>query len=122
MEVKTREAAQAIGKPVGRYITAELSSPSDLAEARTGEAAAIAGELRRLLPQEGTVLVVGLGNREITPDALGPLVISDVLATRHFEGRLMEESGLPPCGRWRPWPPGCWAKQAWRPARSSGRW
>lgn len=94
VEVKTREAAQAIGKPVGRYITAELSSPSDLAEARTGEAAAIAGELRRLLPQEGTVLVVGLGNREITPDALGPLVISDVLATRHFEGRLMEESGL----------------------------
>lgn len=94
VEVESPQAAELLGKPKGRYITAELSSPSDLAEARTEEAAAIAGELRRLLPQEGTVLVVGLGNREITPDALGPLVVSDVLATRHFEGKLAEESGL----------------------------
>lgn len=94
VEVTTAQAAKEIGKPIGRYITAQLSSPSSLGEIRTQEAQAIAEELKKMLPGEGTVLVVGLGNREITPDALGPLVVSDVLATRHFEEHLSKESGL----------------------------
>ena len=51
-------------------------------------------ELRRLLPEKGTVLVAGLGNDSITPDALGPQAAALVLATRHIRGEFARSSGL----------------------------
>ena len=50
--------------------------------------------IRSLLPQEGTVLVVGLGNSSITPDALGPQVAQHILVTRHLTEELARSLGM----------------------------
>ena len=99
VRVLDKAGERALGKPRGTYITLTLEGVETRADGAFPRAVeAVAAELGALLEQvdldRGPVLVAGLGNRAITPDALGPLVISDVLATRHFEGRLMEESGL----------------------------
>lgn len=78
---------ESLGKGRGRYITLEggsLSRFSDDYEAMTAE---LSDELRRLVP-EGEILVAGLGNNDITPDALGPQVAAKVLATRHLRDEL----------------------------------
>jgi spore protease len=54
----------------------------------------IGQEIRRLLPVHGLILVVGLGNMEITPDSLGPKTSSRVLATRHITGEIARATGL----------------------------
>lgn len=54
----------------------------------------IGRELAALLPERGTVLVTGLGNESITPDALGPRASRMVLATRHIQGEFARSSGL----------------------------
>ena len=98
VEITCAEAARAVGKPCGRYITLE-TGPFGRAEAECdGEAEALAHELRALLPEHGSVLVAGLGNRDITPDALGPRAAGGVIATRHLL-RLTERSVG---GRFRP--------------------
>ena len=51
-------------------------------------------ELRALLPPKGTVLVAGLGNEDITPDALGPECMNLLLATRHISSEFAESLGL----------------------------
>lgn len=76
-----------IGKGKGRYITLEghsLSRFSDDYEEMTKE---LAEELKRLIP-DGDILVVGLGNNDITPDALGPQAAAKILATRHLRDEL----------------------------------
>lgn len=92
--VGTPDAAARLGKPRGRYITIEtpplwnsLLDPQD-------EIEAAADCIRSLLPERGSVLVVGLGNNQITPDALGPLVIERILATRHLSAELARQIGL----------------------------
>lgn len=76
-----------------RYVTVESPPFSDTVDG--GQLAELlAGELAELLPREGTVLVVGLGNRFITPDALGPRMADRVLATRHIGGELARVTGL----------------------------
>jgi len=79
-----------IGKGRGRYITLEtghLSRFSDDYEAMSTE---LADELSALIP-DGDILVVGLGNSDITPDALGPQTASKVLATRHLRDELGDD-------------------------------
>jgi len=49
--------------------------------------------LRPLLPSKGTVLVAGLGNRELTPDALGPLALEHLIVSRHLIGAMPGEFG-----------------------------
>lgn len=87
VEVLDEEGAKAIGKPVGNYVSLELDGLMRREENSFSRAVtAIAGELRELLPipDEGAVLVVGLGNRAITPDLLGPLAAEHILVTRHL--------------------------------------
>ena len=76
-----------IGKGKGRYITLEGGSLSRFSEDYRLMAEELAQELSALLP-EGEVLVVGLGNNDITPDAIGPQTASKVLATRHLREEL----------------------------------
>ena len=87
--VTDNEAARALGKPRGSYLTLEspLLRRRD-PDARLAAAALLGEELGRLLPEDDgvPVLVIGLGNRAITPDALGPGVIDRVLVTRHMLG------------------------------------
>lgn len=90
LDVANEAASRQIGKIVGHYITIEVpglrSQDSDLQEKVS---AAFAKEfglfLKKIGIQEGAkVLIVGLGNWNVTPDALGPLVVENVLVTRHY--------------------------------------
>ncbi len=86
---------KAIGKQKGRYITAEIPSLEKSADMLEEWSRVLCDEIKSLLPEnEGAVLVAGLGNKEITPDALGPECISLLLATRHIKGELGESTGL----------------------------
>ncbi len=94
LHILSARGEQAVGKPRGKYITASLPPLSD-DERQLDEQAQILGrELAALLPPEGTVLVVGLGNRAVTPDALGPATAARVLATRHIRGEFARTAGL----------------------------
>ena len=88
--VTDNEAARQLGKPKGSYLTLEspLLKERD-PDARLAVAALLGEEIGRMLPQDdpgAPVLVVGLGNRNITPDALGPGVVDRTLVTRHLQG------------------------------------
>ena len=84
--IETEEAARAIGKPTGRYCTLSLGALMRREEEAFPHACdALSGLIRDLMPAETrSVLVVGLGNRAITPDAIGPQTITNVIATRHL--------------------------------------
>lgn len=94
ISVTSDVGARSIGKPVGNYITAEIPSllKGNIFDEETVEA--IAEEIRKLIPEEGSVLVVGLGNTDITPDAVGPESVSLVLATRHITDEVSKSVGL----------------------------
>lgn len=94
ISIETEEAAKTIGKPVGEYITITTPPLAGSEEAGEEELCEIAQELASLLPKEGLILVVGLGNNDITPDAIGPRTIHQVLATRHIAGETARQIGL----------------------------
>lgn len=92
--VRNREGAAAIGKPVGRYVTLELDGLLRREEDAFGRAVrAVAAEVEAMAPREGLALVVGLGNRAVTPDSLGPLAADHLLVTRHLVEGLPERFG-----------------------------
>ncbi len=86
VEILSKEAAREIGKPKGRYLTFELDALLRREEDAFSRACrALSSLMRELLPKHsGPVLVAGLGNRMITPDAIGPQAASHVIATRHL--------------------------------------
>lgn len=92
--VKTEQAAKNIGKECGTYITAEMHTLTDDFKDTDKRLEIIANAIAGLLPPEGLVLVAGLGNENITPDALGPKSARGVLATRHIRGELARSTGL----------------------------
>ena len=94
LRILTQRAGQLLRKPVGTYITAQLPPLTDNIRDTDSRVNALAEEIRRLLPVNGLVLVAGLGNVEITPDALGPKTASRVLATRHITGEIARSTGL----------------------------
>ncbi len=87
-------AAQQLGKPAGEYLTASLPPLTDNERDFERTAGVLGKQLHQLLPSRGTVLVVGLGNEAITPDALGPRTAAQVLATRHIPDELARSVGL----------------------------
>ena len=89
LSVQSREGAEAIGKPEGRYVTVsfaplwEVDDPTLTAVSRTVSSLLL--ELSEgLVERISSVLVVGLGNRYITSDAIGPDSIREMFATRHL--------------------------------------
>ena len=74
-------AREGLARPRGRYVTLEMPSVSVLDERDTAVIETCAAELRALLPTEGPVLVLGIGNRRITADALGPRTAQKILVT-----------------------------------------
>ena len=94
--VSTRAAARELGKPVGRYITVSLDELISRREGAFQDGAACIARLLRefgAFPADGPALVVGLGNRAMTPDALGPLAVEHVLVTRHLVEQEKEVFG-----------------------------
>lgn len=94
IEVLNEQGARAIGKPVGRYINVEVTPFAHHAQFIDDSLAAVSEAVASLLPKEGSVLVAGLGNSKITPDALGPKCASMIFATRHITGELLRQTGL----------------------------
>ena len=94
IRVTSDEGAKAIGKPKGRYITVEIPPFSSDGELLDGRLDSLVNELKSLLPEEGAVLVAGLGNRSLTADALGPECADKIFATRHIGKELAESLGL----------------------------
>jgi len=94
IEVINEQGERKLGKPVGKYITVEVPPLSRSAQLFDGRLEAVAGELASLLPKEGTILVAGLGNDDITPDALGPRCGELLLATRHISEEIARSIGL----------------------------
>lgn len=88
--VESNESGRVIGKPKGRYITLESSELSRFSPKYQQMIEEFSEEISELIPDKGNILVVGLGNRAITPDSLGPRVASKVLATRHLQTELNE--------------------------------
>ncbi|MCM1364214.1 MAG: GPR endopeptidase [Faecalibacterium sp.] len=83
-----------LGKPKGRYITLEVKPFTKSSDISDEYIDVLSREINKLIPREGTVLVAGLGNERITPDALGPRCISLLLATRHIDSELAKSVGL----------------------------
>jgi spore protease len=92
--VKNHQASVKLKKEQGTYITIDLPPLTDNFLSTDSRIETIGNEIRRLIPVNGLVLVCGLGNVDITPDALGPKCVSRVLATRHITGELARSTGL----------------------------
>ncbi|MDF2538196.1 MAG: hypothetical protein K0S76_1217 [Herbinix sp.] len=85
--IKDEKGANAMQKPIGTYITIEAPEINQSSEDYHKPASeAIAKNLRKLAGDlnKDEVLVVGLGNRDVTPDALGPQVVDNLFVTRHL--------------------------------------
>ena len=90
-------SAEELGKACGKYLTLESTLLRERdPETRMAMAALLGEELARLLPEDESapVLVVGLGNRFITPDSLGALTVDRTLVTRHMTGSDFFRSDL----------------------------
>src|SRR5574344_2335981 len=100
--IENASAEEQIGKPIGNYITIESRELGEANEGYHREVSIqLAKSLKELLPKvkndKCKVLVVGLGNREATPDALGPKVIDNICITRKMNDELMSEELLSEC-------------------------
>lgn len=88
VNIRTKNGSKALKKPVGDYVTLEI--PEYVHETREHFdmiTKTFSDELKRMLPKRNNnsvTLVVGLGNRNITADALGPKVVDGLLVTRHL--------------------------------------
>lgn len=91
VKVETENGAKVMGKPVGKYLTLEapnLAVPDE--DYHREISLKLAGYLKELIGKEIldqvelSILVIGLGNREVTPDALGPYAAEQVCVTRHI--------------------------------------
>lgn len=95
IDIETEAAAKRLGKGVGRYITVEMNAFSDEAAVSDGRLEALVDSISSLLPDsDATVLVVGVGNANMTADALGPQTASKIFATRHIGEELKKQAGL----------------------------
>lgn len=86
--IETKNGAKIMGKPIGTYITLESPFLCDEEEEHHHKIAGkLAETLRELLPEtdeEKSILVVGLGNRDVTADALGPAAVDHLFINRHI--------------------------------------
>lgn len=86
--IETENGAKTMGKPKGTYITIEAGNMDEEDEDYHREISAqLANVIQKLMPvkkEELSVLVVGLGNRAVTPDSLGPRVVDNLYITRHI--------------------------------------
>ncbi len=84
-----------LGKPMGKYITIDLPEFSHESELLDGRLKALTESLKSVLPKNvNNALVVGLGNDNITPDALGPLCAEQIFSTRHIDKEFSNYLGI----------------------------
>lgn len=94
IKIENQDAAQRIGKAMGRYITIDAPRLTERdKDVYHDVSTKIASEITRLMGQiseKATILIIGLGNRYITPDSLGPRVAEKVYVTRHITQYMPE--------------------------------
>lgn len=99
--ISSKNSAKALGKPAGTYITLEAPAMTQPDEEYHKEISQeLAQQLKEVIPgieKELSVMVVGLGNRDVTADALGPNVVDNLTITRH----MVKEFGKAAYGRTR---------------------
>lgn len=98
MKITSEEGSAIIGKPVGRYITVECKKSWLLSDGeKENVISALSDYITELVPEgDKTVLVAGLGNRDVTPDSLGPRTVDGLIVTRHvkeYDQRLFDSIG-----------------------------
>ena len=97
VEVLNETGSEALCKPIGRYLTVDMDSffhrEEDSFPRAVALLAACIGQLMPLAPEDG-VLVAGLGNPAITPDAVGPETAAATLATRHLKEQMPGDFAL----------------------------
>ncbi|MBQ7740111.1 MAG: GPR endopeptidase [Eubacterium sp.] len=95
VEINNKNGAKALGKPEGEYLTLKVKSfvnDTDIFDGRLGE---FSSALSSLLPEKiDSALVVGLGNKNITADSLGPKTNNYLLSTRHIISELKKTAGF----------------------------
>lgn len=102
VKILNDDGRRALKKPIGDYVTLEI--PEYVHETQENFDSIIkmfSKELARMMPKrtkDSVILVVGLGNRNITADALGPKVVDGLLVTRHLFDLMPEDisDGLVP--------------------------
>ena len=94
IKVTDKSGEEKLGKPVGTYITAEIPPLTKFCADEVKIVTALSNQLSSLLPKSGAILTVGLGNKSITPDALGPDSCEMILATRHIKSEFALSAGL----------------------------
>ena len=86
--IETENGAKAMEKPKGTYITIEASNmdeeDEDYHREISEQLAKVLKQLISVKKEDVSVLIVGLGNRAVTPDALGPRVVDNLYITRHI--------------------------------------
>ena len=93
-EIKTDEAAKRINKPKGKYCTIKFGRLDTVTDTAPLKSALIYALKELSSGRDNNALIVGLGNADITPDALGPLCAGAVIATRHISDELRSTLGL----------------------------
>ena len=89
VKITNEEGQNAIGKPIGNYITMDIKQLRIAQDEDIEKSSEIlSNELKKIIDshidKQGEILVVGLGNIYVTPDALGPKVINEIEVTRHI--------------------------------------
>ncbi|MGM8206063.1 GPR endopeptidase (plasmid) [Clostridium perfringens] len=103
VDILNEEGAKAMGKPIGRYVTIDIPEYTHYDGSIMDEVShVVAASLEELinLPEERTALVVGLGNWNVTPDAIGPKVVGKLMVTRHLKKvmpDIIDDSVRPVC-------------------------
>jgi spore protease len=91
ISVTNSVASEKINKPIGKYITLESENLTDKSMKFKEKACELADEIKSLIPEKSrNFFIVCLGNRNITPDALGAFVAENIIATRHLVGKGFE--------------------------------
>ena len=86
--IETPEESAFFGKPIGKYVTVEADFPKLPFGNFENEVFAISAELKKLLPESGNILAVGIGNSFLTADSLGPLSAENLLCGEFFGRKL----------------------------------
>ena len=103
VDILDREGEAALGKPAGSYRTLDLTAFWQRGDGFFDRAVrAVGQQVKELTPDSGPVLVAGLGNRAMTPDAVGPLAADSVLITRHLLSAMPKQfAGFRPVSAFR---------------------
>ncbi|MFZ5974886.1 MAG: GPR endopeptidase [Bacillota bacterium] len=96
VEITNDQGAKSLGKPVGKYISLDMENPFDqgakfLEDASREFSVHIRALVQPFKKGDAPVLIIGLGNRDVTPDSLGPRVVERLLITRHMKDSVPQE-------------------------------